>query len=141
MGIELPILNHQLNFLVPCRESEGIARLAGIELVTEQVEGCKPGEDVNACDPQSMVVEPERSSWLCIRIAIHSSIAGYREEGTVPFAMQSIRREPGLWSAVKCGWHFSAMQVNNGGDSACERLCRSHLIFGICPMDGLIDGK
>ena len=76
VGVERSVLEDQLDLLVSGRQPQRVVRLAGVELVADQVERGQAGEDHDPGDAQRVVVEPERGGRLGVRIAVDGRVAG-----------------------------------------------------------------
>src|SRR5205807_2640605 len=103
VGVELAVLDHQLDLLRAGREPQRVVRSPGVVLVADEIEGGQPREHVDACDPKRVVVEPQRGGLLVVGILVHRRVGGGRDQGAVPPPVASIGGEPGLGSPVERG--------------------------------------
>jgi hypothetical protein len=120
VGVERAVLDHRRNLVRIFGQVVQVLELA-LETVAQNIKTGEPGVNVQARDPQGVIVIPQRGAFLIVWIVIDFAAparAFAREAG----------REPGFRRTVAVIGHMAAVQVRHGADKRPAERRIAHLI-------------
>ena len=146
VGVELAVLEDQLDLLITGRQAEWIPDHTRVVLVAHKVHAGQPGQHADAGHAQGVVVEPQRGRGLRVGIAVECRVRVRLYHTSVGLAALAVGGPPRVWDAVVLGFDLGPMQVHHARLWARVRRSRRGRARGmhakrICPVDRLIDAE
>jgi hypothetical protein len=107
-------VDHQLDLTDTGRQLQRVVGQPGIVVIADEDEGGQPGEDADAGDAQGVVVEPQGSRFLVVRVLVDGGIGSGGMKGEATGTVEAVVGELGLGRAVRGGLNLGTVQVSHG---------------------------